>query len=186
MINSKLGFLLKTIQFPNRFLAVSPLFGWVLRGSLAATCICTGLIVTFKGVGSLLSSNVAVDTLTAYDSILPGMPMSALAQFPCHYQTNGVNQQLVPARLSCTIFLQDALFDSIHVELDSGYITAVNFYASELQVGQIALHWQPTQPMQFTKHVTKWASGAYTIIVSEASSEHKNRSSVVQITANMK
>lgn len=173
-----------SFQVPKHLFAVSPLFGWAAFGSFTVTGVCAVIIFTLKLIGSLLITNVYVDPLATYDAILPGMPMAALASFPCNYQTQAANIQFTPERMTCQMALQDTLFDTIHVEIGSGYITAINFYSTDLQVGQIALHWQPTQAIQYRNGTMKWESGDYTIIVRGERLWYDDRPNHIQITAN--
>lgn len=79
---------------------------------------------------------------------------------------------------------QNSLFEAVNVEIGDGYITAVSLYSRELEVGEIALHWRPTKPMEYGSSLMKWTSNAYTIIVRGARLRYEDRPKDIQITAN--
>ena len=100
-----------------------------------------------------------------YDAILPGHPISALSAYTCSISESRINGRLDPVYFSCALFPQDGFFDIIHAEGLNGEITELTFYATNVKLGQPALHWKPVVRPKITGKSIEWDYGYYSIAV---------------------
>lgn len=172
------------IRFSTRKFLISPFSILALHSSWMITVAIFGFIATFKLAGVISTNGSYPAPFARYEAILPGMPMAALASYPCTYNENRLNGRLIPEHLTCVIFPQGETFDIIHIEIWNRMITEVLFYATNLQIGHIALYWQPMQPIRFNNGDLKWASDNYSIAVLGKNLRYQNYARIIQITAN--
>jgi len=70
------------------------------------------------------------------------------------------------------------------VEIQRGYISAIALYATNLKVGQVALHWQPSQAIDDRIDHLKWQAKSYARILDRHHLPYKSRAEIIHITIN--
>jgi len=133
--------------------------GWIATGTLA------GLIFTIHVVGLVLVHGEYTDPFTVYDAILPGNSISELTAYHCTKSDSRINGQLNSDQVSCAIFPQDGYFDIIHAEGHHNEITELTFYATNVSLGQILLHWKPIVRPNVNTATIGWSSPHYSVDV---------------------
>ena len=166
-------FVAARLHFPLLPIAANPFSLWAMYGGWVATGTLAGLIVTIKLVGLLLVQGAYVDPFTRYEAIMPGQPMSALTAYNCSIIQPRINEQLNTSKFSCSLFPQDGTFDLIHVEGTNQAITEVTFYAANLNLGQVMLHWNPNAHPKTNGSSIDWNAGYYSIAVLEAEFDYQ-------------
>ena len=152
-------------RLPIWTLTVSPFSLWSINTGWIATGALAALIVTIKVVGLMLVQGEYTDPFTRYDAILPGQSVEALASYPCLITQPRVNGRLDADHFSCAIFPRDGFFDIIHVEGNNSIITEAIFYATNLKLGQLLLHWKPVVRPQVKTTVVGWITHNYSVDV---------------------
>ncbi len=143
----------------SRFSVWAIHIGWVATGTLV------GLIFTIKFVGLLLTGGKYTDPFKRYTAILPGNPINVLSSYNCSITQQRVNEQIDSSRFMCVIFPQDDFFDIIHIEAQNNKITGITFYATNVSVGQLLLHWKPRIRPQIEGITIGWNTADYSIEV---------------------
>ena len=123
---------------------------------LRASLVIIGLWPLLIGGASLSSIGVYTDPFIPYDAILPANPASALKKFNCPIAHEYINGQIQTSRYSCTIIVQDEVFDIIHVDIQYEKIAAVTFYMNHVSLGQPLLHWEPLEHPTVTDIGVSW------------------------------
>ena len=139
------------------FLAIHA--GWTATGVL------TSLALAIKLIGLILVQGQYIDPFSRYDALMPGHPTTAVEPYHCSVNETRINGRIYPVYFSCVILPQDGYFDIIHVEGLRNQITEVTFYATNVNLGQPLLHWQPLARPKVTGQSTEWNTNSYSIAV---------------------
>ncbi len=168
-------------RFPTWSHTISPLSLWALHGSWMITGALLGLTLAIKLAGFIFSNGTYPDPFVLYDTILPGQPMSALDAYPCNLSENRMNGQVVTGHFTCIIFPNDNIFDTIHVDIWNNRITEVVFYATNLPLGQVALHWRAPSSLHSSRGALAWDADNYSIEVLGKHLEYQKQIRIITV-----
>jgi hypothetical protein len=165
--------ILARFHFPVLPFTVNPFSLWAMYGGWVATGTIAGLIVTIKLVGLLVVQGEYVDPFTRYETILPGQPMSALTAYNCLITQPRINGRTDTTHFSCSLFPQDGSLDIVHVDGINDSITELTFYAANLNLGHVLLHWKPFARPTSNGTSIDWNSDTYSISVIESKFDYQ-------------
>jgi hypothetical protein len=127
------------------------------------------ILILFAGqmtiiVGTKLVSqgDAQYDPLVLYQALLPGAPMTALANHPCRWQSGSTGPEV---SASCQSFLEGEHFVSMNVYARGRLIQVITFRVANLRVGDLPQSWGV--PMIIANYglysFARWNVGGYQV-----------------------
>ncbi len=150
---------------------------WITSATIA------GFVVIIKLASVLQFGGDYPDPFTRYDAIMPGQPASALNPYHCQMIRNRLNGEIIPEHLTCMLLPKDGVFDIIAVDILNSQIKAIAFYVSNVELGDILLHWRPSDNIQVTRSNVRWRN-KYDIEVTGRDLKYHSQVQIIWVTSN--
>jgi hypothetical protein len=120
-----------------------------------------GQLTLLTGTKLVSQGDEQFDPLALYQDILPGAPMSALANYPCEWHIENVTGD-VDSR--CQVALSAQHFGNVEVFARGSLIQTLKFQAGHLRVGDLPQYWGAPIVANYTTHsLALWHVGVYDV-----------------------